>query len=76
LRVRVGIPVGPRLEAGVARAQDGVGVALDVAVTIEAGDAFAAGFLLALVRDAELKDAVDAGCAAAVTALSRPRANC
>jgi sugar/nucleoside kinase (ribokinase family) len=37
---------------------------------------FAAGFLLALVREAELKDAVDAGCAAAVTALSRPRANC
>src|SRR6476469_6276285 len=39
---------------------------LDYALAIGAGDAFAAGFLLALVRDAELEAAVGAGCNAAV----------
>ena len=46
---------------------------LDYAPAIGAGDAFAAGFLLALVRDAELEAAVGAGCNAAVAALTRPQ---
>ena len=46
---------------------------LDYALAIGAGDAFAAGFLLALVRDAELEAAVGAGCNAAVAALTRPQ---
>lgn len=45
---------------------------LDNIPAIGAGDAFAAGFLLALVRDAELEEAVGAGCTAAVAALTRP----
>jgi len=46
---------------------------LDDVPAIGAGDAFAAGFLLALVRDAELEEAVGAGCNAAVAALTRPQ---
>jgi sugar/nucleoside kinase (ribokinase family) len=46
---------------------------LDDIAAIGAGDAFAAGFLLALVRDAELEEAVGAGCNAAVAALTRPQ---
>jgi len=44
---------------------------LDNIPAIGAGDAFAAGFLLALVREADLEAAVGAGCAAAVAALTR-----
>jgi sugar/nucleoside kinase (ribokinase family) len=47
---------------------------LDAAAAIGAGDAFAAGFLLALVRDLELEEAVRAGCVAAATAITRQRA--
>jgi len=46
---------------------------LDDVPAIGAGDAFAAGFLLALVRDAELEEAVGAGSNAAVAALTRPQ---
>jgi sugar/nucleoside kinase (ribokinase family) len=44
---------------------------VDDPVAIGAGDAFAAGFLLALVRDTELLEAVGAGCIAARAALGR-----
>jgi sugar/nucleoside kinase (ribokinase family) len=46
---------------------------LDDISAVGAGDAFAAGFLLALVRDAELGEAVGAGCTAAVAALTSPQ---
>ncbi|MGZ4419509.1 MAG: carbohydrate kinase family protein [Gaiellaceae bacterium] len=46
---------------------------LDVAPAAGAGDAFAAGFLLALVREAGLEEAVGDGCAAAIARLSRSR---
>jgi len=46
---------------------------LDDIPAVGAGDAFAAGFLLALVRDAELGEAVGAGCTAAVAALTSPQ---
>jgi sugar/nucleoside kinase (ribokinase family) len=44
---------------------------LEDPVAIGAGDAFAAGFLLALVHDAKLEVAVGAGCDEAVAALRR-----
>lgn len=44
---------------------------LDNILAIGAGDAFAAGFLLALVREAGLKEAIGAGCSAAVAMLTR-----
>jgi ribokinase len=43
---------------------------LDDIPAIGAGDAFAAGFLLALVHDAGLEEAVGAGCTAAAAALT------
>jgi sugar/nucleoside kinase (ribokinase family) len=45
---------------------------LDDVPAIGAGDAFAAGFLLALVRDAELEEAVRLGCTTAAAALTVP----
>jgi sugar/nucleoside kinase (ribokinase family) len=44
---------------------------LETGTAIGAGDAFAAGFLLALARAEELEDALGAGCAAAADALAR-----